>query len=90
MIDRRLIEFSLGPVGGFGQKSVEVQGPCEHRQPSIGRARPVGSWTIPIQLDAVLVGVAKVKSLTHAVVTGSVERNGRLQKPPERISERRE
>ena len=47
--------------------------PREHRQTAVGRARPFCLWPVPIQLDAVLVGVAKVKSLTHAMIAGTVE-----------------
>jgi len=41
------------------------------------RLRPV-----PIEFDAVLVGVAQIQRLAHAVIAGPVERDAGLDQPP--------
>ena len=38
-------------------------------------AGPCCAWTIPVEFDAVLIGVAKVEGLADAVVGSTVERN---------------
>jgi hypothetical protein len=44
---------------------------------------------VPIELDAVLVGIAQIKRLADAVVAGAVERNARGDHPMQGIGERR-
>ena len=45
----------------------------EHRQRAIRRARPLFLRPVPIEFDAVLVGIAQIKRLADAVVAGAVE-----------------
>ena len=44
--------------------------------------------TVPVQLDAVAVGVAQVERLAHAVVAGAVERDAGVDQPAQRVGER--
>jgi hypothetical protein len=43
------------------QQILEIEPVGVHRQRAIRRARPLLLWAIPIQLDAVLVGIAQLK-----------------------------
>jgi hypothetical protein len=44
---------------------------------------------IPIQLDAIVIGIPKIERLADPVVRGAVERDARLQDPAERIGQLR-
>src|SRR5665213_2229058 len=59
----------------------------EHCQAAVRRTRPLVLRLVPIQLNPVAVGVAQVNRLTYPVVRGSVERDGRRQQSPQRVSQ---
>jgi hypothetical protein len=65
----------------LAQQVVEIEPLGEHRQRSVGVARPLFFRPVPIQFDAVLVGVAQIKRLADAVIAGAVERNAGLYYP---------
>ena len=44
---------------------------------------------IPVELDAVLVGIAQVERLADAVVAGAVERDAGRDQPAQRVGQRR-
>ena len=46
-------------------------------------------WPVPIEFDAVVVGVAQVKRFADAVVGGAFERNSCGDQPAERVGQRR-
>src|SRR6185295_12209220 len=55
------------------EQALQVQTPSEHRQLTLGRARPLPVGTIPIQLDAVAIRVAQVERFADAVVGSAVQ-----------------
>ena len=59
----------------------------EHLQPAPGSRRPLFTGTIPAELDAILVGIAQVERLTHAVVGCAVELDARSQEASQRIGQ---
>src|SRR3954468_11022900 len=67
----------LGSKVGLAQQIVDVQAAREHGQRALRGARPSRLRLVPAQLDPVLVGIAQVQRLAHAVVGRSVERNAR-------------
>ncbi len=71
------------------QQRVEIEGLRKHREIPIGRARPFRPGTVPIQLDAVLIGIAKVDSLAHSVVARSLERDSGIHTTTQRIGQSR-
>ena len=73
----------------FAQQPLEIEPPREHRELAVGGPRPLLLRPIPIQLDAVLVGIAQVQRLADAVVRRAVERNARLQHSAKRVGELR-
>ena len=60
------------------QQSHQIEPVGEHRKVAVGRARPFLARPVPIQFDAVLVGVAQVKRLADSVVAGAVQNNARF------------
>ena len=66
----------------------EVQPLREHRQRSVGRARPFFLRPVAVQFDAVLVGIAQIKRLADAVVAGAVELDAGLHHAMQRIRQR--
>jgi hypothetical protein len=57
---------------------VEIEAPGEHCQLSIRIVRPIFFGTIPVQLDAVSVGISQVQSFAHPVIGSSVKRDARV------------
>ena len=62
----------------FPHQIIQIELAREHRQRSIRLARPFRLRAVPVQLDAVLVGIAQVQRLADAVVAGAVELDARL------------
>ena len=58
-----------------------------HRERAVGLAGPVRRGAIPIQFDAVAIGVALVERFTHPVVDRAIERHTGLDQPAQRIRE---
>src|SRR6185503_13227562 len=73
----------------FAQQRLQIQPPREHCELTVGGARPLRLRPVPVQLDAVLVGIAKVERLADAMVRGAVERNAGLQHSSKRVGELR-
>ncbi len=61
----------------------------EHRKLAVSRARPLLLRTIPIELDAVLVGIAQVQRFADAVIAGAVELDPGADHPVQRVRQRR-
>src|SRR5713101_5561691 len=80
--------LGLRLAGRFTQQIVEIEPPRDHGERAVRRARPKLLRPVAIELDPVLVGVAQVERLAHAVVRGAVERNAGLDQAAERIRER--
>ena len=75
---RRTLPRGRDHASPLPQQIVEIEPLREHRQRPVRRARPLFLGPVPIQLDAVLVGIAQIKRLADAVVAGAVERNSGL------------
>src|SRR5215207_9559477 len=75
-------------LGWLLQQAVEIEPLREHGQLAVRGARPLLVRFIPIEFHAVLVGVAQVKRLAHAMVRGAVEGYARRNQPAQRIGER--
>jgi hypothetical protein len=52
----------------IAEQTLEVQRPRVHCKAAIGGPRPFIRWPIPVQFHPVVVCIAQVESLTHAVV----------------------
>src|SRR5258708_33167600 len=76
-----------GGVGAFPEQSFDVEVPPAERQVTLGVPGPLFLGTVPGQLEAVLVGIPKVKSLVSPVVVHSVQRPVRGDKPAQRVTE---
>src|SRR6266566_7567333 len=61
--------------GRFTQQVVEIEPAGDHVEVVVRRARPKLLRPVAIELDAVLVGVAQIERLAHAMVGSAVERN---------------
>ncbi len=70
------------------QQLLQVQPLGKHRQRPVRLARPFRFGPVPIQLDAVLVGIAQIQRLADAVIAGAVERNAGLDQAMQRIRQR--
>ena len=69
------------------QQILEIQPLREHRQRAVRRARPLLLRPVPVQLDAVLVGIAQIKRLADAVVAGAVELDARRDHAMQRVGQ---
>src|SRR5882724_8011958 len=59
----------------FAQELVEVEGLGVHGEIAHGIARPEFLRFVTIKLDSILIGIAKIKRFTDAVIGSSIERN---------------
>lgn len=59
----------------------------EHGELAVGRAGPLVRRAIPVEFDAVVVGVAEVEGFADAVVGGAVEFDACLEQTTEGVSE---
>ena len=57
----------------LAQQFLKVQPLREHRKRAIRRARPLLLRPVPVEFDAVLVGVAQIQRFADAVIAGAVE-----------------
>ena len=69
------------------RSSPPVEPPGVHLERAVRFSRPLSS-AVPIELDAVLVGIAQIERLADAVVAGAVERDAGGDQPPQRVGER--
>src|SRR5215208_5572546 len=67
----------------LSEEALNVEGPCHHCESAFGSARPLLLRTVPVQLDAVAVGIPQVQRLEDAVVRGSVDGVVGFQEPLE-------
>ena len=78
--------------GRFGfrvtEKVVEVESPRVRRQLALGGPWPFGGRTVPVELDAVAVGVAQVERLADAMVGSALKRDARGAQTAESVGER--
>ena len=44
----------------LSEEALNVEGPCHHCKPAFWGTRPLLSRTVPVQLDAVAVGILQV------------------------------
>jgi hypothetical protein len=73
----------------LGEERVEVQRTGDHRNATVGRARPLRLGAVAVELDPVLVRVAQVDRLADTVVRGTVDLVPRCDDSPECVGERR-
>ena len=57
-------------------------------RPPFGVPRPFLGRAVPVELDTVAVRVPEVEGLADPVVGGPLERNPRIEKAPQRVSQR--
>src|SRR5437868_431962 len=70
---------------GLTEQPLQVEPAGEHGQAPVGVPRPLLRGSVPVQLDSILVRVAEVKGLAHAVVTGTVQRDAGRQHATEGV-----
>src|SRR5206468_478278 len=58
-----------------------------HRQSSIGCSRPLVFRSVPVEFDAVLVGVVEVEGFADAVIAGAVELDAGRDQSAEGVGE---
>ncbi len=86
---RRLGTGGAPRRGGSSEKRVEIQPLGHHLHRAVRFARPSSARPIPVQLDAIAVGVAQIQRFTDTVIARAFERHAGLTEPSERIAERR-
>src|SRR4029077_1447810 len=81
---------------GYGQSLVDgaeqiaqVEPLGHHGEVAGRRARPLLLWAVPVEFDAIVVRIAKIKRLADAVVARAVEWDVGLDQPAQRVGERR-
>jgi hypothetical protein len=58
------VPAASGRLGvGLAQEVLKVEPPRVHRQPALGGSGPLGGRPVPVELDAVAVGVTQVERL---------------------------
>jgi hypothetical protein len=73
----------------LGKQLLEIERLGDHGQVALRGARPLGLRAVPVELDAVAIGIAEIERLADAVVGGSLKRNVRADKAAERIGQLR-
>ena len=71
------------------QQIVQIEPLGEHRERAVGGARPLLLRPVPIELDAVLVGIAQIQRLADAVIAGAVELDAGADHAMQRVRQRR-
>ena len=77
--------LALDPVSG--KEVSEVEGAGVHGEGAGGVAGPVGFGAVPVEFDAVVVGVAEVEGFADAVVGGAFELDVGVEEAAERAAE---
>ena len=72
-----------------GGERVEIEPLGQHPERTVGGAGPLGAGPIPVELDPIAVGIAKIQRFAHAVVARPVKRDAGLTKAAKRLAERR-
>lgn len=73
----------------FGQQGLQVKRARKHCQHAASVTRPLFLRSIPVQLDSVAIGVAKVEGLADAMIRRTLQLDARLDQPPQSIGQRR-
>ncbi len=67
------------------QQAFQIETVGEHLNLAIRRSRSFSLRSIPVELDAVPIGIIQVKRLTDTMITRSAERNVVFQQPAKRL-----
>ena len=59
----------------------------DHVERSVGGFGPLIGWLVPIELYAVLIGVAEIDCFADAVIGGAVERNAGAEHAPQGVGQ---
>ncbi len=59
----------------------------EHLEVALCVAGPFSLWTVPVEFDAVVVGVAEIEGLADAVVGGALELDSGSDEPAQGVGE---
>src|SRR5688572_17928839 len=76
-------------LAGFGEQPLQVEGSGDHGESVVRLARPGLFRPVPVELDAVPVGVAEVDRLAHAVIGSAVDAYAGVEDAAQRARERR-
>ena len=66
---------------------MEIERVRVHLQRTVRLFRPFVFWTIPVELDTVVIRVAQIERFAHAMIAGALERDLRDDKPAEGVGE---
>ena len=69
------------------KKIIQVERLGYHREIAGWCARPLFTRPIPVELDAIAVGIAQVKSFAHAVIRCTIQRNAGTHESSQRIGQ---
>ena len=83
-----LVGRSAAASSPFLQQPFEIEPARVHLDAAVGRLRPFLARAVPIEFDAVFVGVAQIQRLADAVVGGAVERDAGRRQTAQRVGER--
>ncbi len=72
----------------FGAQAAQTEPLGHHAQRSGSIARPRRTRPIPVELEAIPVGIAQIQRLADAVVARALERDAGLVEPAQRVGER--
>src|SRR5262249_6592512 len=82
-------EREFDAFGRFFQECMEIEWARVHGELAVGCAWPFFLWTIAIEFDAVVVRIAQVDGIAHAVVGRAFELNSCGEDALKRSRERR-
>jgi hypothetical protein len=68
----------------FGKQRVEIERAGKHAERPIDGPWPLLARTIPVEFNAVVIGIAQVKGFTDSVVGSAIERNAGASSDGER------
>src|SRR5262245_24041430 len=71
------------------QERVEIERSVRHRHAALRVAGPFAFGTVAIELDAVVVRIAKIDRFAHAVIARALEWNARGDQATQCVGERR-
>lgn len=79
--------IAAASIAGRGQQGLEIQRGGDHREFAVGGVGPVFTRAIPVEFDAVLVGIAQVEGFADAVVAGAFEGNAGVDQAPQGVGQ---
>src|SRR6267378_7538212 len=71
----------------FGKQIVQIESSSEHLNFTLAVSGPEVLRPVPIKFDAILIRIAQVESLAHAVVARTIELDLRSQQPAKRVGQ---